>query len=322
VGAAQAGVVQASHPTVACTVYPPVIEARAIGRRNPKGEGWLIRDVSVAVHPGDRLAVLGPSRAGKTVLLRALALLDPLDAGEIHWRGHAIPGGAVPSYRKQVIYSHQRPALLDGTVEDNLRHPFTLRSHRGQQFDRERVVELLVGLDRDPAFLGKSSRDLSGGEAQLVALLRAVQLDSVVLLVDEPTASLDQATARSVEARLYRWLAAGDGERAVVWVSHDLDQARRVTDRLCTCTAVASNRRDDMGKPYLELSYTQVGLAALLILINGAISVLLKLGLERRLLLAAVCTVLQLLLIGLVLEWVFRVDRWYAVLALMLSTWT
>ena len=72
-----------------------------------------------------------------------------------------------------------------------------------------------------------------------------------------------------------------------------------------------------MDKPYLELSYTQVGLAALLILINGAVSVVLKLGLERRLLLAAICTVVQLLLIGLVLEWVFRVDRWYVVLALM-----
>jgi putative ABC transport system permease protein len=72
-----------------------------------------------------------------------------------------------------------------------------------------------------------------------------------------------------------------------------------------------------MTKPYIELSYSQVGLAALLILINGAISVLLRLELERRLLLAAVCTIVQLLLIGLVLEWVFRVDRWYVVLAMM-----
>ncbi len=72
-----------------------------------------------------------------------------------------------------------------------------------------------------------------------------------------------------------------------------------------------------MDKPYLQLSYFQVALAALLILINGAISVLLKLELERRLLLAAVCTVVQLLLIGLVLEWVFRMDRWYVVLIMM-----
>jgi putative ABC transport system permease protein len=72
-----------------------------------------------------------------------------------------------------------------------------------------------------------------------------------------------------------------------------------------------------MKTPYLELSYTQVGLAALLILVNGGLSLLLRLGLERRLLIAAGCTVGQLLLIGLVLQWVFRVDRWYVVLALM-----
>ncbi len=72
-----------------------------------------------------------------------------------------------------------------------------------------------------------------------------------------------------------------------------------------------------MNKPYLELSYLQVGFAALLILINAGLSLLLKLGLERRLLVAAVCTVVQLLIIGLVLEWVFRVERWYVVLGLM-----
>jgi putative ABC transport system permease protein len=70
-------------------------------------------------------------------------------------------------------------------------------------------------------------------------------------------------------------------------------------------------------KTYLELSYWQVGLAALLILINGAASLSLKLGLERRLLVAAVCAIVQLLLIGFVLDWVFRIDRWYVVLVMM-----
>jgi putative ABC transport system permease protein len=69
---------------------------------------------------------------------------------------------------------------------------------------------------------------------------------------------------------------------------------------------------------YTPISYYQVGLAALLILINGAISALLRLNLGRQLFLAAVCTVLQLLLVGLVLEWVFRLNHWYVVLGLML----
>ncbi len=73
-----------------------------------------------------------------------------------------------------------------------------------------------------------------------------------------------------------------------------------------------------MSASYLELSYVQVGLAALLILINGAISVALRLGLHKKLALAAVRTVVQLLLVGLVLQSVFSLSKWYLVLALML----
>ena len=68
---------------------------------------------------------------------------------------------------------------------------------------------------------------------------------------------------------------------------------------------------------YIELTYTQVGLAALLILVNGGISIVLRLGMERTLAWASVRTVFQLVLIGLVLEWVFQIDRWYIVVGLL-----
>jgi putative ABC transport system ATP-binding protein len=209
----------------------PAIEVIGVGRRNPKTADWLIRDVSFAVNFDDRLGILGPSGAGKTVLLRALAMLDPLDVGAIHWEGRSLRGDAVPEYRKQVIYLHQRPALLDGSVEHNLRYPFTLKAHQSNSFDRLRVIDLLVSLGRGAAFLEKSSRELSGGEAQIVAFVRAVQLDPCVLLLDEPTASLDPATAQALESVLNRWLSAGAGERALVWVSHDREQSLRMTGR-------------------------------------------------------------------------------------------
>jgi putative ABC transport system ATP-binding protein len=209
----------------------PAIEVIGVGRRDPKTAGWLIRDVSFEVNSGDRLGILGPSGAGKTVLLRALAMLDPLDAGAIHYRGRYVRGDAVPTYRKQVIYLHQRPALLEGSVEDNLRYPFTLSAHQHRPFDRQRAVEFLASLGRGAAFLDKSSRDLSGGEAQIVAFVRAVQLEPAVLLLDEPTASLDPATAQALETALNRWLTAGADERAFVWVSHDREQSLRMTGR-------------------------------------------------------------------------------------------
>jgi putative ABC transport system ATP-binding protein len=209
----------------------PIVDAREIGRRDPRGMGWLIRDVSLAINPGDRLALVGTTGSGKTVLLRALALLDPLDSGSIEWQGRAVGGESVPTYRTQAIYLHQRPSLVDGTVEDNLLLPFSLEAHHAKQFDRARSIELLRSLGRPETFLAKSSRDLSGGEAQLVALIRAIQLDPAILLLDEPTASLDSAAASDVEQLVERWFLAGHGRRAFVWVSHDPEQARRVGSR-------------------------------------------------------------------------------------------
>ena len=208
-----------------------LLEARGVGRRKPGGEEWLLQGVSLAIRPGDRLALAGPSGGGKTLLLRALALLDPLDAGEVCWKGQQVQGAAVPAFRRQVIYLHQRPALFEGTVEDNLRQPFALKAHRGSQFDEGRVTGWLAELGRDAAFLAKPQPNLSGGEAQIVALLRALQLDPTLLLLDEPTAALDAEAARAVERLVGRWLDAAPDDRSFVWVCHDLGQAHRVATR-------------------------------------------------------------------------------------------
>jgi putative ABC transport system ATP-binding protein len=185
----------------------------------------------MAIGPGDRLAVIGPSGAGKTLLLRALAMLDPLDEGILQWKGRRISGMDVPAYRREVIYLHQRPALVQGSVETNLRYPFTLGVNRRSSFDKNRILDLLESIGRMASFLEKSSRNLSGGEAQVVALLRALQFDPSILLLDEPTTSLDLGTARAIEELLLRWLSEAPAERAFLWVSHDSDQVRRVADR-------------------------------------------------------------------------------------------
>jgi len=209
----------------------PLLKACGLGRRKPGSDDWLFRGVCIEVRPGDRLALTGPSGSGKTVLLRTLALLDPHDEGTIEWEGRSPRGEAIPGYRKEVVYLHQRPALFEGTVEDNLKHPFSLKAHRGKRFDRARVVGLLGTLKRDETFLEKSSRDLSGGEAQIVALIRCLQLDPTMLLLDEPTASLDRATAEAAEDLLLRWQLEAPGERTFIWVSHDLEQSKRMSGR-------------------------------------------------------------------------------------------
>jgi putative ABC transport system ATP-binding protein len=207
-----------------------LISACGLGRKTP-GDRWLIRGVCLDVHPGDRLAITGPTGAGKTVLLRAIALLDPLDEGLIRHQGVPIDEESIPGYRKKVIYLHQRPALFRGSVADNLQRPFALQIHRGKHFDRQRILGRLEILGRDASFLDKASRDLSGGEAQIVALLRAIQLDPAVLLLDEPSASLDQGTGQAIEGLISRWLEEDAEARAFVWISHDPQRVTRVATR-------------------------------------------------------------------------------------------
>ena len=258
----------------------PMLHAVGLGRRLPAGGDrparWIWRGLDLDLHPGESLAVTGPSGTGKTLLLRALAGLDPLDEGTVYLEGRPQAAWAAPLYRARVLYVAQRPALFDGTVADNLARPFTLAVRRGRAgargkeggwngearpggrqgrafalgmalaarigwgegrsrvvepgFDRERALELLAALGRDAGFLQQPVTALSGGEAQITALVRALLVEPQVLLLDEPTASLDPATARAAEALVARWREAGGG-RACIWTSHDRDQLRRVAHR-------------------------------------------------------------------------------------------
>ena len=215
----------------------PLLEAQHLGRRHPDGSRWLLDDVCLAILPADRLGLVGPSGAGKTLLLRALSLLDPLDRGEIRWQGHRIQRDRVPGFRAQAIYLHQRPALAGDTVEAALREPFLLATHRRQRYQRDPLVAQLGVLGRDASFLEKRVGDLSGGESQITALLRALQLDPLLLLLDEPTSALDPEATQAVETLVDGWVADSDGSRAVVWVSHDPSQVPRVARRIITITA-------------------------------------------------------------------------------------
>ncbi len=119
----------------------PLVEA--VGHRparSAKRGRCCCNPPAFALHAGDRVAITGPSGSGKSVFLRALALLDPLDGGRIavaRRAGRARDDSALPAQRR--LYP-QRPAMLDGTVEDNLRYPFSLKVYRDVRFDRARAA--------------------------------------------------------------------------------------------------------------------------------------------------------------------------------------
>ncbi len=205
-----------------------LLAVRDLGRR--VGDGWIWRGVSFALASGERLAITGPTGAGKTLLLRSVAGLDVFDEGSVRFDDVALDDWSMPRYRAQVRLLPQRPAMIDGTVEANLRLPFGLALHRSRPFPEREALAMLERLDRSPRFLAQPADRLSGGEAQLVALVRTLLASPNVLLLDEPTASLDEATARSIEALVDWWLETGP-RRATIWTSHDVAQLGRVVDR-------------------------------------------------------------------------------------------
>mgnify|MGYP001074405301 CR=1 FL=1 len=208
----------------------PLLVAEHLRRRYPDGAGWLLDGISMTLHGGSRLALAGPSGSGKTLLLRSLALLDPVDHGRVLWRGEPVAHTRVPAFRSQVIYLHQRPALWGDSVRQVLRVPYRLAIHQGQAYDESRILAWLTKLGRSDGLLNRPPAELSGGERQIVALLRAIQLEPVVLLLDEPTAALDPEAVDSIERLVRQWFDDAPGRRAFCWVSHDQQQALRMTN--------------------------------------------------------------------------------------------
>jgi putative ABC transport system ATP-binding protein len=209
----------------------PILSVQNLGRRVDKH--WIWSNLSFQLFAGERVAIVGASGSGKSLLLRALAGLDPVQAGQIIFQGQPINSYFMPSYRSQIIYLHQRPALWEGTVEENLQRVYKLAVHHNQVYNRQLILDYLHILHKGADFLHRPIRAISGGEAQIVAFLRALQLSPSVLLLDEPTASLDTDTAQSLEALVAVWQDK-DPRRVYLWTSHDPKQLERITNRQIT----------------------------------------------------------------------------------------
>jgi putative ABC transport system ATP-binding protein len=186
-----------------------------------RGGKLVLQDVSVRL-PIGASSVVGPSGSGKSTLLRLLNRLADPDSGRVVYEGTDVRERDPLELRREVSLVPQLPALIEGSVHDNVAYGPRLAGH---SFDARSCLEL-AGLD--PAFEDRDSSKLSVGEQQRVMLARALALQPRVLLLDEPTSALDQSARDAVEATL-----RGLRERtaiSVVVVTHDMAQARRLAD--------------------------------------------------------------------------------------------
>ncbi len=181
------------------------------------GATTMIDDVSLTIAPGAPTLVVGPNGAGKTSLLRLCMGLAVPSSGRISWGGRA----ERPPVRRAFVF--QRPVMLRRSAAANLAYALA-QAGVARKLRAERTAMLLdrVGL---ADLAARPARHLSAGEQQRLALARALARDPEILLLDEPTASLDPAATRSVE-EIVR-MAAQSGIK-VVMASHDLGQVRRL----------------------------------------------------------------------------------------------
>ena len=173
--------------------------------------------------PADGLTVIaGPSGSGKSTLLRLCNRLEVPSAGTVLHRGTDVAERDPLELRREVAMVFQRPVTFAGTVLDNLREA-------DAGCDAERGASLLQRAGLDASFLERDAGELSGGEAQRACLARALATDPRVMLMDEPTSSLDAKAAKVLE-QLARKLV--DDGTPVVWVTHSEEQLRRLADHV------------------------------------------------------------------------------------------
>eukprot|EP00271_Cylindrocystis_brebissonii_P007638 TRINITY_DN21201_c0_g2_i1.p1 TRINITY_DN21201_c0_g2~~TRINITY_DN21201_c0_g2_i1.p1 ORF type:complete len:246 (-),score=39.55 TRINITY_DN21201_c0_g2_i1:687-1331(-) len=177
---------------------------------------------------GELFALIGPSGSGKSTVLRAMNRLWEPPLGSVFLDGQDVTLEDVVKLRVKVGMVFQNPSLFPGTVAFNVKYgPSLRRIHLSQ----EQIDHYLLrsGLDPSSSFSSKPVSELSGGEAQRVGIARALANDPEVLLLDEPTSSLDPTATRKVEETIQQ-LRDDDG-LTVVLVSHSMDQVMRVADR-------------------------------------------------------------------------------------------
>ena len=208
-----------------------------------------LNELSMHVCPGERVVLLGANGSGKTTLLRLLDALHFPDRGEIRFRGAALTEERFQeeefafNFRRRVGLVFQNPdvQLFNPTVFDEVAFgPLQLRWPKQQI--RDRVAEALERLeiahlkDRPP-------HRLSGGEKKRVALASVLVLDPEVLLLDEPTASLDPKSQGKIIDFLAGW---GGGVKTVVTATHDLDSVEDIADR---CYVLLEGKIAAEGRP-------------------------------------------------------------------------
>ncbi len=189
----------------------------------------ILQDISFEVFSGECIAIVGPSGAGKTALLRLINRLSEPTSGKIYLENQEYQQIPIIQLRQDVTLVLQETKLLGMTVQQAIAYPLVLRSLPKQTI-QQRVSHYIEQLHIPTDWLGKTEVQLSSGQRQLVAIARALVIQPQILLLDEPTSALDVGRASQLMEVLTQ-LARTD-HTTILMVNHQLDLAQIFCTRL------------------------------------------------------------------------------------------
>jgi peptide/nickel transport system ATP-binding protein len=263
VRSATTGAGAGSTPIVAAENVDKIFATRA-------GDVHAVRDVSLAVRPGETLGLVGESGSGKSTVARLLMGLLPPTSGTVRFDGvdlSTVRGASLRRLRAQMQMVFQNPfgsLLPHYSAVANVAEPLRLHKRGDKKSRREQAIELLELVGVNPRFADHYPRQFSGGQQQRVAIARALALEPRLLMCDEPTSSLDVSIQAQVLA-LLEDLRNRLG-LTVVFISHNLAVVERFADRvavMCLGRVVEVAPAEDLfDQP--RHPYTQQLLAAVL----------------------------------------------------------
>lgn len=195
------------------------------------GDVTAVKRVTLQSDSGEVLGIVGPSGSGKTTLLRLIDLLEAPDDGEVVIRGKKASALSKDAHlvRSKMGMVLQKPVVLNRSVANNLAYSLRIRGWKEEAVAKKVAAELKkLGLQERG---GKNARTLSGGEMQRLSFSRATIHGPNLLLLDEFAANLDPRNVTLVEEMVRNYLSENK-ERAVVLVTHNIFQARRMCDRI------------------------------------------------------------------------------------------
>ena len=211
----------------------PALELRGVTVRYPDGS-TPVRDIDLTVADGEVVALLGASGLGKSSLLRGIAGLERVSAGEVRMRGELV--NELPTHQRGCGFVFQDGQLFPyRTVAKNLAYGLEVAGMPKAQ-RRARVAEMLELVDL-PGYEERAVQTLSGGQAQRVALARSLAVTPRLLLLDEPLSALDTELRGRLAVDL-RTILKSTGT-AAIYVTHDRQEATTIADRVVDLAALA-----------------------------------------------------------------------------------